>query len=602
MSESKIDVEAFGIGRVSDVLRKASHLSPRLTEFEKSEGYDGYVAIIDHPTGKIEDEKGRVYVQVKTRSKKNVSYKDKASYRIEKRYIEYYCRNHPLIYFVVFKSDNDHSCIYYKELDKISLHNYARIKGDLINVEMRRLDKTPSQLDDMFLVFHEKNKVQERIEPNKQIHALELLTGNYRPIFQAPTFHPEEQNLFSRINSGNAIMYCERDNILYHLQTDRLKLSSFKTDIDCKLSIGSDVFFSKAQAVLNEKSITICFDDTIRITLQLGETNAIKLDYTLQTCLSSLIPAMRFLVALGEKGHCNISFYGKTIPCVLNPLPHDFVAFCKEKLPVFDQINRFFSSIGVNRDIDVSKVKGLEYRVACKIYDSIENGTEIEINDHDEDAIRVYFDFGKEQLAFLAIKQQSGMYRMFNELGIKNRRGAVLYIDGKCYKVPFETCFRDSAIWSCANFNKDNYISALSDALELEPETALVVNDNDFLNILRGYDKSKDEDLLDLALAVNKLLKTYATDLLAEPLSTLNYLQVIRRKSKLSDSEKAALEDYLSEERVLENKIAILLLLDRFDKAKEFLNKLSESARKDFLSYPIAALFPKKYLEDGDNN
>ncbi len=591
MSKSRNDVESFGIQAVSGVLRKAEHLSPQLNEIERSKGYDGFISIVKNPSDKIEDEIGRVYVQVKTRTVKKKQIQKKISYSLSAKRIRHYQRIHPLVFFVVHRFEDESSCIYYKNLQKTDLFDLLERNEDPVHFELELLEKTHSELDNMFLHFFQESKIQEMMKPENRVNIVDCVVNGYKAHFIAPSFHPDKKGLFERVNRDDAILFFEKDNVLYHNNSGVPKLLSIKTRFDCNLLVDRTVYFSKAEAEYTGKRVSFQFGDSLQISVGVGEDRSVNFNYNLKDYLHSLIPTMRFILALSEKKKCRIEWGGENIDCNLNALPDGLISYCKEWLPIYEKIQQMLSYFRIDSDLDISKIKSREYDVACQVYDAFVKGTEIEIKNQNKDSVLLYMDFGELKLAFLGIRQESGKYKVFDELGKEERLNTVYMRDEEIHLVPVETCFNDTAIWSCNNFNQKIYLSVLRKLLANDSALASITNDNDFLNILREFDKNKKASLLELALSVNSLLKEFCSELLGTTLIELNRLQVVKRQRLFTEEEKNTLIDLLASEELPANKVAILLLLDRKDVAKTVFEKMSADERESFMSYPISVFF-----------
>lgn len=591
MSESRNDIETFGVEKVQSCLRKAKHLSPRLNVNDKSPGYDGYISIVKQPTDKIEDELCRVFVQVKTRSKKRRQEKDRIKYSIERKYIQYYFRNYPLVFFVVHRFVDDNYCIYYKELQKMDLYNLSKEGSERVLIEMKKLKKTPSQLDDLFFHFYEHAKIQEMIAPENQINITDLVAGKYKVRLRTTTLHPDEFSLYSIVKEGSVTLYGEKDNVLYYINMDELILDSVKTTQECTLSVKGIEFFNKAIVERSETKVKYIFSESISLLIEKGETNSVSLKYHIPEKLNSLVQFMYFIISLNEVGYCNLIIGGKTITCNLNTIPSGLVDFCKDRFQQYKRIKEMITFFHVDSNLDISKITEHELNIAFQVYESVKNGAEVDFGGHEEESILVYLDIGDLKLAFLAIRQNSGKYRIWDELGSEERRRIVLYFseEENGHLVPIETSFRDSFIWSCANFNQERYLRTLGDLLACDDKLSLIINDYDFLGILKQYDSCKQSSLLELALSVNSLISKYG-GIADYQLNTLNRLQVLKRQRALSEDERNELVDILScEEPVY--RIAALLLLDRKEKAKELLEEMGDEDQKRINDYPISIFF-----------
>ena len=106
------------------------------------------------------------------------------------------------------------------------------------------------------------------------------------------------------------------------------------------------------------------------------------------------------------------------------------------------------------------------------------------------------------------------------------------------------------------------------------------------LDVLKTYDITRNEKLLDYAYYLSKiLLKNKSKDY---DIHYINYCQILKRKEMLTDESKEKLITIRDNSNQPEIKLSCCLLLDSFLEANLILKNMSEDNIKIFKDYPIS--------------
>lgn len=111
------------------------------------------------------------------------------------------------------------------------------------------------------------------------------------------------------------------------------------------------------------------------------------------------------------------------------------------------------------------------------------------------------------------------------------------------------------------------------------------------LRMLSAHDLAtgtRKEELYDTALELSKWLKAAPEQEWDYSISLINYLQIIKRKRKLTDAEENEIYELLSKHETRDEiKFGAHLLLGDEKQAIFYLNRLSPQAQEEIKSYPI---------------
>ena len=108
------------------------------------------------------------------------------------------------------------------------------------------------------------------------------------------------------------------------------------------------------------------------------------------------------------------------------------------------------------------------------------------------------------------------------------------------------------------------------------------------LALIEAYDKSKKNDLLSLALDFAIWIKNFPENFISNTISTLNYLQIVKRQRTLTKDEiKQVYSIITSNDSSDEILVGAYLLIDQQEAAEMYFEKLNEEQQINFKSYPI---------------
>lgn len=142
-----------------------------------------------------------------------------------------------------------------------------------------------------------------------------------------------------------------------------------------------------------------------------------------------------------------------------------------------------------------------------------------------------------------------------------------------------------------------NFSSISSSYIELysasNPDLPLRANE-DVWNLLLAYDMSKDSRFLHLAEKINDWV--ISTDYKLFKINDFPYInkcQIKRRKGIFDDEDRAKLTSFISKRYNNDLLTMVYILLEDFDSAKIYFEKMNIETRKRFIELPIATLCPQ---------
>ena len=110
------------------------------------------------------------------------------------------------------------------------------------------------------------------------------------------------------------------------------------------------------------------------------------------------------------------------------------------------------------------------------------------------------------------------------------------------------------------------------------------------LEMIKAYDKSKNDELLATAKKMNEWLQEHPK-LIEREICIINEYQIKIRKSPLDYSDKAKLFSIAEKSENSNYRAGAFILLREFEEAKMIFDSYSEEQMKEFSNYPIYALY-----------
>ena len=155
-------------------------------------------------------------------------------------------------------------------------------------------------------------------------------------------------------------------------------------------------------------------------------------------------------------------------------------------------------------------------------------------------------------------------------------------------------------VMTMADFLKyDNIrLPMIADDFKLLPCSEEIINEANLLmlEMIKAYDKSKNDELLVTAKKINDWLQEHPK-LIGREVCIINKYQIKIRKTYLGYSDKAELFSIIEKSENNNYRAGAFILLGEFDEAKKIFDSYGEEQMQEFINYPIYTL----YQQSGEN-
>ena len=138
----------------------------------------------------------------------------------------------------------------------------------------------------------------------------------------------------------------------------------------------------------------------------------------------------------------------------------------------------------------------------------------------------------------------------------------------------------------------------IADDFKLLPCSEEIINEANLLmlEMIKAYDKSKNDELLVTAKKINDWLQEHPK-LIGREVCIINKYQIKIRKTYLGYSDKAELFSIIEKSENNNYRAGAFILLGEFDEAKKIFDSYGEEQMQEFINYPIYTL----YQQSGEN-
>ena len=562
---------------IEELILEHDLLDEEITYNDKTESFDGIIKIYKNEKQTKESMKF-VDVQVKGLNDESKLKKQSFKYQIETKDLEnYYNRRGAIFFVVVISDDKKEKVIFYNDLTPLRLHKYLKKhkKTNKPSIEMKRLKKqNKHELYAMLLNFiydleHQGAKTLNGDIVTLPIESKSIETVNFKYI-------TTDRNL-------NLIdIFKQKDNYTLYGTTKE----GFCVPITFDNIIESCITYSnKKPIIINNKT----YYEEIKISEE--SNGGIKYIYSENLYISMEESVMKYLEfkAVG------------TIDSILNDLEFllEILKYSKKsnsiinKEEVIKKENEVKALLTYFKDFEaVFKQIDIKFEQKyCELKENELNGINrlIDINNN------IYIIDSKDVINVLKLNNK--FIPIYIETSLNNKKSKIYnvlsskmedYEDTIGQKIPF-MLYLDENILSNLYYINFNFIKRRIETLDLNEDDFIDIINNFLLNVIKCYDKTKNDEYLNLALILaekmyKKIGKTY---------STINYFQVLKRMDKLTNSHYQILENLLCQTKEETLTLGINILLENKYDCKKIISNLSEKDLNKFKKFPIYNLYKK---------
>lgn len=590
MSKNSTKIEQAAVNCITDAFFKSKRLTPYIPTNDKEPVWDGHIYIKYGNNGY-----SRIPTQVKGKIVKKLPKKTTFSVKIVN--LENYKRDGGVVYFVVFITESERFP-YFKFLAPIDIKRIiknAKGKSETA-ITLVPLQTVEGDLENQFIQFYYDCKKQTSTASSEILSMKDALQKGYSISYQVHGID-DELEAFRYATSHFTYLYANIENsgvkTLYPIGDQPYKLfflPYIKKDVTCE----GKKFFSEFQDGRNGERMEIYIDDFLRM-VRIKEQEKGKLEINLcQTNLERFFNQLSFVYAVSQAGN----FWIGDEQVKIDKIDKSELADIESQYKFWEKVIATLQLLNVDiSKIDISSFNDKDFRDLDMLRRAILDGEEIGQSKDVSGVTTVQI--GPYRILVLVEKQESGKYKITDFFKI--REGKVFAVDkGDGHKsiVSFYSAVlqRDD-LATLINIDYDNFIKAYEDAARFNRAISEQSN-QDVLCLINAYDKAekKDERLLEYALKLTDWISNLPETDEVSFVYRLNKMQILKRMGAITEQERSELIDISESNIPAFGKWAANLLLEDYERADLFWEKMSEEERKNYKHYPIF-LFQKNRLD-----
>lgn len=391
----------------------------------------------------------------------------------------------------------------------------------------------------------------------------------------------------SYILTHDTYLYAKIKGSDIDIPVEKVSEATIARQIEAFVEVKGMVFYNTCQLVYKKDISYIQIGKSLSFKVSKEMTEG-AINIKINGNLSERIRDLQFIVSLTEERHMTIN--GAIME--INPINRKQIDKFKELLRYWNDVKKMLEALGVKEELDCDNLTNKDYKNIYNYVNAILYDKEIGFPNLTEN-----YHYGLFAISNLAIllwceKQNSGNYKVqnfFNPLNI------VVFEDDNSEPVNISQFALLQQLDFSHVSNLD--IDMIVDDLKTKPINNIsseIINSL-ALNIISGYDKQeeKDDSLLMLAESIFDILENNNAGI-DEDIISLNKLQIIKRRRKITVDEIVQLARLKEESKPLQIRCGAYILLEEFEKADDCLRMMSDNDREQFIKYPIYSLCERK--------
>lgn len=572
-------IEEAGIDLLSQAIRKHKLLEPNLYKNDKTPSEDGFVCILKDDSTKKEDILEKIPVQVKSSQKKTKRNK----FTLEMNDLKYYANNGGMFLFVVYISEElDLEEIYFRQLPPLSLKK--------INKNLKKLKPQKTITLDIFKleqeeIYHElldfmEIRRQQTENLGKAIQSLDEVEENDVMIVSFTGEHPKSIFDYQKKHDVFPRIRIPRRGIEIPFEKN-VKITAIIEEVDFEVKIGEKFTYKvDKKTTKSNEQVEIHLDNGLF--LEVNE-NKITLNAQEPKELSKAIRYLEVMEHFFEKKYIYIDNHRFIFPkdCITPKNKKEI----GDRLKGLKEVENILHQLGISKELMVDKFDT----------ESQENLRAIEKSILENEIVNVT----RQSENCLVRLKIGNLYYVSVFIGMESNRGKLVNIFDTSRKYAYKTegeKLEEISIFELMRVSDwakgDNIDYRLVVEFFKSYEKGRAINDS-LVKIIAGGDIAEYEErrkqLYDLALELAEW-NIENSDNKIFPM--INYLQIIKRKRKLTDEENNLLNELLIQNQ---NDFVVgfgcTVLLGSKAQADFYFNKMSKEERKGFSKFPIFKLY-----------
>lgn len=580
------DIETAATAAIKIKLADTDLLSQYINERDKEPIWDGFIYAYRNKSKKNDDLIGRAPVQVKGQTVKRIPKKN-PKYKVSITNLEKYRNDGGVLYFVVHIDADKNKKIYYAALQPFLINHYLRIAQGKkpISINLKELPDKPNDFENIVINFIEESQKQSISKTGKNwtIEEVEKLLGR--------------ENM--RMNCHFTCIGYDRDDPFSYLKNNELYLHIQNSDGTLSFPVEH---LESVEAVITERSIDVYsngrkYYDLVKVERHKDETltlyfgKGIKcilgrdketLKYTFAGNLNERIRDLRFIIDVFDT-KC-ITVNGVDLP--FSPTQKEIESFDIDAaggtLKYYELVKEMLDILHVSIPLDMDKLTEKQEDIVKMLINTIVYKKSVGFKEKGQIPPVVSLEISNIRLLLFFGQRSDGLYDVkdFFEYDINCK------LDERGDYPTTQYCI----------MNKRDYAYSSNIIIE-KIRTSFMKYDNQghrermvfsILEMIKAYDLSKKEELLEVALELCKWLEDKEPENFVH---VLNRIQCEIRLREISDSEIAELMAILQTDIDQQSQAGIQILMGNKRLADHYIELLDDETKKTFMEYPIYHLY-----------
>ena len=580
------DIETAATAAIKIKLADTDILSQYINERDKEPIWDGFIYAYRNKSKKNDDLIGRAPVQVKGQTVKRISPKN-PKYKVSITNLEKYRNDGGVLYFVVHIDADKNKKIYYAALQPFLINQYLRIAQGkkTISINLKELPDKPNDFENIVINFIEESQKQSISKTGKNwtIEEVEKLLGR--------------ENM--RMNCHFTCIGYDRNDPFSYLKNNELYLHIQNSDGTLSFPVGH---LESVEAVITERSVDVYsngrkYYDLVKVERHKDETlilylgKSIKyilgrdkqtLKYTFAGNLNERIRDLRFIMDVFDTKCLTVNGVDLSFSPTKKEIESFDIDAARGTLKYYKLIKEMLDILHVSIPLDMDKLTEKQEDIVKMLINTIVYKKSAGFKEKGQIPPVVSLEISNIHLLLFFGQRSDGLYDVkdFFEYDINCK------LDERGDYPTTQYCI----------MNKRDYAYSSNIIIE-KIRTSFMKYDNQghrvrmvfsILEMIKAYDLSKKEELLEVALELCKWLEDKEPE---NSVHVINRIQCEIRLREISDTEIAELMAILQTDIDQQSQAGIQILMGNKRLADHYIELLDDETKKTFMEYPIYHLY-----------
>ncbi|WP_019775012.1 hypothetical protein [Streptococcus sobrinus] len=369
---SNINIEQEGVSVLQSTLRKTGLIHPYILSNDKTPIWDGEVILYENDSDKKEDIRGRIPVQVKSHKRT-----PEKKHELEVSDLEKMLTDGGAIFFAVYLDED-------LAVNKICYHKFLPVDlENLLKKKLKKGGKVKRTLTFDLLEFPDSNEriieIFEDFLMNRQTQMSfievkkptldEINSGRYKHYeinFKAPIKNYNDIFEFQKYNGITPYLKDTESGVAIPIR-DNIEIASLFIEDKLNIGVSGKVYYTKVIRKFEKNGRTgINFGSTLNIKNIDGK---MKFNYSRPDLLRDAIKANEFILEIARTHSFEID--GKTVMLDEEEIKDFNFRYFENQLNYFNDVKITLEKLGVENDLDLSKVTDKDDRLLKNLISSL---------------------------------------------------------------------------------------------------------------------------------------------------------------------------------------------------------------------------------------